>query len=108
MRQASVVFALLAGIAGLLVQDALAQGKPPMPFRVQIVYSPLYAIDLGGLEKLHPFDIRKYEKIYKQLQADIVFIVGGCDTLSGGYSQDAWRTQYQSISHLIETYGVAR
>lgn len=70
MRQASVALALLAGFASLLVQDALAQGKPPMPFRVQIVYSPLYVIDLGGLEKLHPFDIRKYEKIYKQLLLD--------------------------------------
>jgi hypothetical protein len=70
MRQASVVLALLAGFAGPLVQDALAQEKPLMPFRVQIVYSPLYAIDLGGLEKLHPFDIRKYEKIYKQLLLD--------------------------------------
>lgn len=70
MRQASVVLALLAGFASLLVQDAIAQGKPPMPFRVQLVYSPGYAIDLGGLEKLHPFDIRKYEKIYKQLLLD--------------------------------------
>jgi len=46
MRQASVALALLAGFASLLVKDAFAQGKPPMPFRVQVVYSPLYAIDL--------------------------------------------------------------
>ncbi len=27
---------------------------------------------------------------------------------AGGYSQDAWKAQYQSISHLIDTYGVAK
>ena len=84
-------------------------------------------------------------RIMSSFPADIVFIVGGCDTLSGdplaglemtpegivtrdamivaacvdrkipvvftlagGYSQDAWKTQYQSISHLIDTYGVAK
>jgi len=34
---------------------------------VSIVYTPEYLIDLGGMEKMHPFDIRKYEKIYNQL-----------------------------------------
>jgi len=27
-------------------------------------------------------------------------------TLSGGYSQDAWRAQYLSVRNLIETYGM--
>lgn len=39
-------------------------------FHVNVVYSPGYLIDLGGLEKLHPFDIRKYEKIHDQLIKD--------------------------------------
>lgn len=38
--------------------------------RLSIVYSPDYLIDLGGMEKLHPFDIRKYEKIYAALLSD--------------------------------------
>jgi histone deacetylase 11 len=38
--------------------------------RVAIVYSADYDISLGGLEKLHPFDIHKYGKIYRQLMAD--------------------------------------
>ena len=44
--------------------------EPKLPFNVSIVYSPGYLIDLGGLEKLHPFDIRKYEKIHNSLIAD--------------------------------------
>ncbi len=35
--------------------------------RVCIVYSQRYQIDLGGVEKLHPFDINKYAKIYLAL-----------------------------------------
>ena len=41
-----------------------------LPFDVNVVYSPGYLIDLGGLEKLHPFDIRKYEKIHEALKSD--------------------------------------
>jgi len=41
-----------------------------MNSRVAIVYSKHYQISLGGLEKLHPFDIRKYAKIYLKLQTD--------------------------------------
>ncbi len=35
--------------------------------KVSLVYSPEYLIDLGGMEKMHPFDIRKYEKIHNGL-----------------------------------------
>ncbi len=38
--------------------------------RVCVVYSGHYQINFGGLEKLHPFDIRKYSKIYLQLIHD--------------------------------------
>lgn len=34
---------------------------------IAIIYSSHYQINLGGLEKLHPFDIHKYAKIYKEL-----------------------------------------
>jgi len=35
-----------------------------------IVYSPKYKISVFGLEKLHPFDIAKYDKIYAGLLKD--------------------------------------
>ena len=38
--------------------------------KVAIVYSTNYDINVAGLERLHPFDIRKYAKIYLQLQTD--------------------------------------
>lgn len=44
--------------------------EPKLPFNVSVVYSPGYLINLGGLEKMHPFDIRKYEKIHNGLIAD--------------------------------------
>jgi len=38
--------------------------------RVALVYAKDYQIDLAGLEKLHPFDIHKYGKIYLKLQTE--------------------------------------
>jgi len=38
--------------------------------RVAIVYSKHYQINLGGPERLHPFDIRKYAKIYLKLNTE--------------------------------------
>ena len=38
--------------------------------KVVIVYASQYLINLGGLEKLHPYDTRKYERIYNQLIRD--------------------------------------
>lgn len=35
--------------------------------RVSVVYSRYYQIDMGGFEKLHPFDIHKYARIYLKL-----------------------------------------
>jgi histone deacetylase 11 len=35
--------------------------------RVAVVYSSRYQVELGGAEKLHAFDIRKYAKIYLAL-----------------------------------------
>ncbi|HUX01223.1 MAG: histone deacetylase [Phycisphaerae bacterium] len=35
--------------------------------RVAVVYSARYQVELGGAEKLHSFDIRKYAKIYLAL-----------------------------------------
>ncbi|MCD4820107.1 MAG: histone deacetylase [Candidatus Cloacimonetes bacterium] len=38
--------------------------------KLTVVYSSKYLIKFGGLEKLHPFDIRKYKKIYKKLVSE--------------------------------------
>ena len=54
----------------LMVRD----GKP-IAKRVAVVYSQGYGISLGGLEKLHPFDIGKYHKIYSALESDGVLKV---------------------------------
>jgi histone deacetylase 11 len=35
--------------------------------RAAVVYSSRYEVDLGGLEKLHPFDIHKYGRMARQL-----------------------------------------
>ena len=51
-------------------EDSPEPTAPPLPFNVCVVYSPGYLINLGGLEKMHPFDIRKYEKIHNGLIAD--------------------------------------
>lgn len=49
---------------------AKTDSEPDKPFVAKVVYSPGYLISIGGLEKLHPFDIRKYEKIHNQLIED--------------------------------------
>lgn len=51
-----------------------------LPFRASVVYSPGYLIDIGGIEKLHPFDIRKYEKIHEALKSD--GLIRDTDTLN--------------------------
>lgn len=75
-----VVFYILM----LLFMFAAVSCIPPKSFRqvkqprsgrtignkVAIVYSKHYQINMGGAEKLHPFDINKYAKIYLQLKTD--------------------------------------
>ena len=48
----------------------IAAAEKSEPFQARVVYSPGYLISIGGLEKLHPFDIRKYEKIHNKLVSD--------------------------------------
>lgn len=66
------------GVAGFSVSCAMPgdpaltvprEGKP-LDNRVAVVYSKKYGIRLAGLEKLHPFDIGKYHKIYDALRQD--------------------------------------
>ena len=66
--------ALLAGICCIAPQSFRAvrypRGGRAMNQRVAIVYSSQYQISIGGLEKLHPFDMRKYAKIYLKLNTE--------------------------------------
>ena len=55
-----------------VVPSSLRQVKAPRSGRaynnrVAIVYSKHYQMSMGGLEKLHSFDIRKYARIYLKL-----------------------------------------
>lgn len=65
-------------------EDFIASPKPEVepavesrpergPFKVSVVYSDDYLINLGGAEKAHPFDIKKYKKIHDALLADKLF-----------------------------------
>ena len=47
-----------------------SQTEPVVPFKVSVVFSDDYLINLGGAERAHPFDIKKYKKIHDALLAD--------------------------------------
>jgi histone deacetylase 11 len=85
--RAAYEVAILTGLTPVSLQGAsrqenahLGTASPPqaaerddqqtVPFNVAVVYSPGYLIDLGGLEKAHPFDIKKYQKIHDGLKSD--------------------------------------
>jgi len=70
-----VVAGLWAGVCCVLVPSSMKQVKAPRGGRayndrVAIVYSKHYQMSLGGLEKLHSFDIRKYARIYLKLNTE--------------------------------------
>ncbi|NQU25349.1 MAG: histone deacetylase [Candidatus Nealsonbacteria bacterium] len=64
----------LLAAAASAASAATAQEQPPAPEQgktaVALVYSKAYQINLGGLERMHPFDIHKYSKIAQQLVKD--------------------------------------
>ena len=61
---------LLAGLCCPACAEKTPEAEELPSGQVAIVYSPDYLISLAGLEKLHPFDINKYEKIIDSLVAD--------------------------------------
>lgn len=70
-----VISVALAALGGCVAPRALREVATPRdgaPIRGQfcLVYSQRYEIDLGGFEALHPFDIKKYQKIYLKLVED--------------------------------------
>ena len=80
-----LILLLLAGVwVGFCCVDpsAMRQVKSPRDGRVitplggqendngvAVVYSKHYQMSMGGLEKLHSFDIHKYAKIYMKLNS---------------------------------------
>jgi len=60
---------------GTRLAQATVDNHPHAP-HVAVVYSKKYQINLAGLERLHPFDIHKYSKIYNRLVADGILAAG--------------------------------
>lgn len=75
-RVVALVYAVAVAIwVGCIPPTSFRQVKQPrageaVGQRICIVYSQRYQIDLGGVEKFHPFDINKYAKIYLALLTD--------------------------------------
>lgn len=81
-RKHTFVALALAAATGLAINAAGCIRSPAMKAVSQprggsaiqdglcVVYSDAYQIRLGGKEKLHPFDINKYQHIYLQLVRD--------------------------------------
>ncbi len=61
---------LLLGIFAIPLVSCATVVENAQPSSIPIVYSPKYKINVFGMEKLHPFDIAKYDKIYKGLKKD--------------------------------------
>ncbi len=73
--RAICIAAWLLALAGCATSKALKEvtqprSGRPLNDRLCLVYSSRYQINLAGLEKLHPFDIHKYARIYQRLVAD--------------------------------------
>ena len=71
----AVVIAAVGGLMGIgLWIDAMRQVTPAFRWptataiRLPVVYSPAYNLGLFGIERLHPFDTRKYEGVFDRLQ----------------------------------------
>jgi hypothetical protein len=71
-----ILFSLIIFMSGCNSEKILLErvGEPrdgkPFNNRLALVYSSRYQISLLKLEKLHPFDINKYARIYIQLVND--------------------------------------
>ncbi len=72
---------------------------------VAVVYSKNYRVTLGGVENLHPFDIRKYERIYLQLVADNIIKPGDVYVPEQISDEDILRVQTQGF---LDSLGSSR
>jgi len=51
-------------------ESTVGETESSAPFQVSVAYTDDYLINLGGVERAHPFDIKKYKKIHDALLAD--------------------------------------
>lgn len=58
---------LLAAVGLIVVTNCQSVAQKSPKKLIPVVYSSKSTISLFGLEKMHPFDIKKYDKIYKGL-----------------------------------------
>jgi histone deacetylase 11 len=65
-----IVLLLIAAAIVIVLLGGRSDDGSRIASRACIVYSEDYAINLGGLERLHPFDIHKYKRIYDALTDD--------------------------------------
>ncbi|MBD3343989.1 MAG: hypothetical protein GF401_02890 [Chitinivibrionales bacterium] len=61
----------LASAIFLLAIQASAGMKPPCGDTLPIIYSPGYNISVLGIENFHPFDTKKYTRIYRRLKKEM-------------------------------------
>lgn len=54
-------------IGFLIVSLLYSNGEQRMPEKIPIIFSKKYDIGLMGIEKLHPFDTKKYGKVFRYL-----------------------------------------
>lgn len=76
-RPITVLGMLMTILTGCIASPAMKaviepRTSEPLSHRISIVYSANYQINLGGAERLHPFDIQKYARIYEQLVGDCI------------------------------------
>jgi len=95
-------FSMAAFLAALIPACSVAEPSPNKVSNVPIVYSKKYKISLMGLEKLHPFDIAKYDKIHAQLLRD------GLIGKTNSHTPKALTTEYLKLVHTdayIQSWG---
>jgi len=66
----------------------------------RIVYSSHYNMGLLGMEQLHPFDVRKFEKAWKSLAADLGPRLQACHTEVDRPATDEELLTVHTVDHL--------
>lgn len=70
---------------------------------VAVVYSPEYCIHLGGLEKLHAFDVNKYARICRQLEANGLIDAGAVSKPEEVSEEDVLRVHTELFLKSLES-----
>lgn len=74
------MWSVVLGVLALLLVSAAAFARPPadpapqpgavIGGRAVVVYTPAYRVSFFGVERLHPFDIAKYDRIARHLRRE--------------------------------------